>query len=199
MASGSYFLILKETDESLKDESVKELIHGYAKELDFWNNCENVEELIPNLQKTQPVKLDEYCESDEYFSISTGRIYKCLVKVDFLSDFTELKDYFEMNPYSKSGEIEISVFDAYKMLEVLNYIKNPDLWSHTVETNLLDKNEYLHVFDCISSKFYSRFETDGCSQEPFNYILHRLIEVLNTFFTINNSSEHIIKLVYKTW
>ena len=103
-----------------------------------------------------------------------------------------------MNPFAKSGEIEISEYEAYKMLEALKYIKNPDLWSHTIESSILDRNDYLKVFDELDSNFFSRFESDGEWIREENYSIDRLIDTLSTFLSIVKTQGDV-KLIYKTW
>jgi hypothetical protein len=198
MASGSCFLILKDSDISLPPQQLLELNLKHAAELDFWSTGKNPKDLIDLLQDTQLVNpdLDKF---NEWYSVSSGKVYQCLLKNDFISDFTSLKDHFSIYPYSKNGEIEFSEYEVYKMLEALKYIQNRDLWSHTMENFILDRNEFIYVFDTVSEDFYSRFDDEKIIRHEKNYTLFRLIETFATYMTIKKSSDEPIKIVYKTW
>ena len=119
MASGSYFLILKETNNILSKEELDKL-NDLNAEQDCWSNTDT--NRIDCLQNTQPIRVSEDEPVTSYYSVSTGRIYDIVCEFNFLSDFLCLKEHFEMNPWTKSGEITFSTFDIYKMLEILLYI-----------------------------------------------------------------------------
>ncbi len=202
MSSGSYFLILEDTKEIIN----KDIIDSYLdkivkKDYDLFSKFSK-EDRISNLQDTQPIPDQE--ETFYYFSISSRSKWIKLADFDFGSDFICLKNHFDMNPYSKCGELEISEFDAYKMLEILNYIKAQEYWSHFIEEFILDRNEYLQVFDLLDINFYNRFQNNKDIEWSPNsdeiYTFSKLKDCLSTFLSIKNSSdESNIKLIYKTW
>lgn len=203
MSSGSYFLILEDTKEIINKEIVDSYLDKIVKkDHDLFSKNLSKENRISNLQDTQPIPGQE--DITYYFSISSRSKWRKLADFDFGSDFICLKDYFEMNPYSKCGEIEISEFEAYKMLEILNYIKAQEHWSHFIEEFILDRNEYLRVFDLLNINFYGRFQNNkDVEYTPAPDEIHtfsRLKDCLSTFLSIKNSSdESNIKLIYKTW
>lgn len=205
MASGSYFLILKDTDKYLTSSELfeynkKQISHDF----NFCNQSD--EELILKLQETQriPNECDMF-EDDEnpvYYSKTTGKIYQTILRTDFLSEFVCLKEYFEMNPYNINGEIEINSFTALLMLQAIKYIKNPDLWSNTIESTLFYDNPFIKVFDVLSYRFMYRNDknTDNLVEDEFySYAINNLIDVLSTYFVLNKTNDKKIKLVYKTW
>ncbi len=208
MAAGSYFLILSETKNKLHSKDLKKYnLNKISFIDDLFEKNKTKEEKINSLQDTQKLILEypsdsDYQECYDYYSVTTGQIYRKHAEISFLSDFLSLKEYFELNPYSKRGEIEISVFDAYKMLEALQYISNRDLWSSTLEATILNNNEYIKVFEVMSSSFFNRFKSDLDEIEDYEYDMvniKRLIEALSTFLVIQKNSEDKIKLIYKTW
>lgn len=205
MASGSYFLILKDSDKCLASS---ELLEYNKKQIsgDFNFGNQSDEELILKLQETQKIPKEsdsyEYDENPVYYSKTTGKIYQTILKIDFLSEFVCLKEYFEMNPYNINGEIEITSFTALLMLQVIKYIKNPDLWSNTIESTLFYDNPFINVFEALSSRFMYRNDknTDSLAEDEFySYTINNLIDVLSTYFVLNKNNDKQIKLVYKTW
>jgi hypothetical protein len=205
MASGSYFLILKDTDKYLTSS---ELFEYNKKQISYdFNFCnQSDEELILKLQETQRIPKEcDIFEDDEnsvYYSKTTGKIYQTILRMDFLSEFVCLKEYFEMNPYNINGEIEINSFTALLMLQAVKYIKNPDLWSNTIESTLFYDNPFIKVFDELSSRFMYRNDknTDNLVEDEFySYAINNLIDVLSTYFVLNKTNDKQIKLVYKTW
>jgi hypothetical protein len=202
MASGSYFLILKDTGKVIDDFNLDKFNLFHAKDFDFWVENPDLRKYIDKLQDTLECTDNSDCDLDniEYYSRSNKTIYSVLAKVPFLSDFTCLKDYFYMNPYSVSGEITLSDLDIYKMREALIYIKSSSLWSKSIEDFILDKNEYLKVFDELSDNFLNRFRDEEDVYELGDATLERLIMLFDSYFLIKSSNDPgKIKLVYKTW
>lgn len=212
MASGSYFLILKDTGKVLPKEDLYSRNFKIASKMEYSllkqaETKEEIESNISRLQDTQ-VYLDKnddeeeiyFSEHEDWYSVSSGKLYKALTIVPFLSDFTCLKDYFDMNPYNSNGEITLSYLDVYKMREALTYIKGSNFWSKTIEEFLLDKNEYIRVFDELSNNFMERFsDSKNWNYYLDNYAIDKLILLFNSFMLISESSESEIKLIYKTW
>lgn len=207
MASGSYFLILSETKNKLHEKDLKKYnLNKISFVDDLFDRNKTEEDKINDLQDTQKLILeypsDDWKECYDYYSVSTGQTYRKHAEISFLSDFLCLKEYFELNPYSKHGEIEISVFDAYKMLEALQYISNKDLWNSTLEATVLNDNEYIKVFEILSSTFLYRFNANPEVTDDYEYDkinIKKLIETLTTFLTIHKNSDDKVKLIYKTW
>jgi hypothetical protein len=196
MASGSYFLILKETNNILSKEELDKL-NDLNAEKDFWSDTDT--KRIDCLQNTQPIRVSDDEPVTSYYSVATGKIYDIVCEFNFLSDFLCLKEHFEMNPWTKSGEITFSTFDIYKMLEILLYIKNPDLWSHTLESSILSNNEFLHVFDELNLNFMNRFDKSAEWNTEYDYALNRLIECFSMYLSVINNLTDKFILVYKTW
>lgn len=212
MASGSYFLILKDTGKVLPKEDLYSRNFKIASKMEYSllkqaETKEEIESNISRLQDTQ-VYLDknddkeeiDFSEHENWYSISSGKLYKVLTILPLLSDFTCLKDHFDMNPYNSNGEIALSYLDVYKMREALTYIKGSNFWSKTIEEFLLDKNEYIRVFDELSNNFMERFsDSKNWNYYLDDYAIDKLILLFNSFMLISESSESEIKLVYKTW
>lgn len=213
MASGSYFLILEKTDIVLKPEELKALNINYIMENLFvsMNTSEITDENLPlHLEKLQNYlelrnvdskNKDDFC-INHYYHKSTGNVYKIIAQADFISDFYCLKDYFGMNPYNSTGDVEIHSFELYKMIEALEYINNPDLWNRYIENTVLKKNEFISVFEYLDLAFEKRFMNfDGIDEEEnlSKYQVKRMLEVFNSFIFLIENSEKELKLVYKTW
>lgn len=212
MSSGSYFLILKDTEKVLSKEDLYSRNFKLASKMEYSllkkpETKEEIEYNISRLQDTQ-VYLDKnddeeeiyFSEHEDWYSISSGKIYKALTIIPFLSDFNCLKDHFDMNPYTPNGEISLSYLDVYKMREALIYIKGSNFWSKTIEEFLLDKNEYIRVFDELSSNFMERFsDSKEWSYYLDDWAIDKLILLFNSFMLNSNCSESEIKLVYKTY
>lgn len=213
MASGSYFLILEKTDIVLKPEELKALNINYIMENLFvsMNSSEITDESLPlHLEKLQNYlelrnvdskNKDDFC-INHYYNKSTGNVYKIIAQADFISDFYCLKDYFGMNPYNSTGDVEIHSFELYKMIEALEYINNPDLWNRYIENTILKKNEFISVFEYLDLAFEKRFMNfDGIDEEEnlSKYQVKRMLEIFNSFIFLIENSEKELKLVYKTW
>ena len=143
-------------------------------------------------------------ECYDYYSVRTGKQYKLLLKIYFLSGFNCLKEHYCMNPYFSSGEHEFTIFEIYKMLEALIYIQNKDFWNASLETSLLSHNDFISVFEELSNAFIDRFrpaDPDNYYEdyEDEKYCIKKLIDLCNAYLTISKYTEAKTKIVYKSY
>ena len=103
MPSGSYFLILRHDVEKYSDKDFEQLVK------DNYNQW-----LKNDFNPGNDYTLDEIQEFQQvndkmYVSVHSKKKYDLIMDAYFNSVFTCLKDEFNMNPYNKYGEHEISL------------------------------------------------------------------------------------------
>ena len=205
MPSGSYFLILRHDVERYSDKEFNQLVKD---NYDHW--------LKNDFNPGNDYTLDEIQEFQQvndktYVSVQSKKKYDLLMDAYFNSAFTCLKDEFNMNPYNKYGEHEISLNEAKEIVQAIDYILSFN-YSKKVE-NVLN-NYFISVFEEMYTPFYNRYkskvnkiEYNSFDENESFHILKKVKTVLDSFLLLENDNLYCedgsykfeYKLIYKAF
>lgn len=119
--------------------SYKDLLFGTQKEMH-----------IPNFLST------EIDDDKEFISLKDNKLYLNIVSTHFCSDFTILKDYYNLNQYTGYNQVELDKSTVEDMVRSINYILN---FKHSEELEQLLNSKWIELFGELLPSFINRFET----------------------------------------
>lgn len=202
MSHGSWFLILRSNKSYVTAEQIDQ----------FFKKNKNI--LNDSLFKKTKT-LDDICDyfsldyqNHLYVNVKNRKLYSELLNVHFNSQFNQLKQFYNMNPYNKYCQLVLSYSQAKRMLQTINYIR---LRKYDKDFQRILDSEYLNMFEDLDPIFEYRFSTiDKQYKDSGQYtyqcqlaenIFNRLFNVLNTYITMVNqkpSNDQFI-LVYNAY
>ena len=208
MASGSYFVILRyNNDNKFYDKSI---IDNYI--VDFKEYARNRFNSAVNIEKYQKLPLnlkfdDMFDEPKEfrYVSIDTYKIYDEIGTFYFISGFTKLKEFYNMDAF-RNSEVEISLETAQEIKIAAEYLLNRDYSLKTED--LLDNyfirclGEQLPSYEHFISGNEEPFDNNDCFECEGRNFLRKTLDVMRTFIRLmneNSLNEAEYKLIYYCW
>lgn len=207
MSSGSHFILLRHSKsiehEKVTESYIKEFIDEYNKRNGFLTK----ETFESQTFYKYPLSLDYDLDKVNCFkwvSFSNRQLYDEIFICNFLSDFTQLREEFNLDSYRKS-EIIIDNVLAMRMKMAVDYLLGRD---YSLKTEDLLHNQYIRIFGEILPSYESflagkkftdhndYFEKSGHS------VLKRLQYLLNTYVWLDNERDEDqceYFLIYQVW
>lgn len=189
MSFESQLIILRKStndDIYFKEEKLKEIKNSY-KELfkDFLFDKEQIENF--KFPEFLPIKLDE---DDKFISLVDNQEYLNIVSTHFCSDFTILKDYFNLNQYTGNNQVVLDEKLVKEMLQSINYILN---FKHSIELEDLLNLHWIEKYGKLLPSFINRFDSkcknclsneDKEFEYTGKYILNRVRTIFETYLLL---------------
>lgn len=186
MSSGSVLNILrsnKKHKHTVRNKIINNKIEEFKSNLAGLVSAENI--IIPNYLMFED-------NMDVMLSIKDKQYFNILLDAHFSSQFTELKDEYNLNPYNGTNQVVIDIHTAKEMLQAIKYLLSRN-YSLGIE-DILD-NYWISVFSELLPSYYTQNITDSefinenkDIEQEGKYILTKFKTVLETYILLVNEN-----------
>lgn len=207
MSSGSYFVLLRRSksieNEKVTDEYIKNFIDEYNK-----RNCCLGNETFDNQEFYKyPLSFDYDFEKTDHFkwvSFKDHQIYDEIFICRFLSDFTQLREEFNLDSYKRS-ELIIDNVLAMKLKMAVDYLLSRNF---SLKTEDILNNRYIRILgeilpsyeSFLSNKKFTNF--NDYFEKNGHTVLKKLQYLLDSYIWIDNDRDEEqceYFLIYHVW
>lgn len=205
MSSGSYFVILKNSQTKLNQQQLHAanltrvgddiIMHGQKDNIQQYTK-----QCIERLSDMQVLTYSDQFSIAKFYDKNDGTIWDKILSIEFNSELTAIKQYFYMNPYHNTADRQISYNQCCKMIQACQYILNGTMYNQAFE--LILDNCWINTIGEQVGGFENRFTSKLVLSELQKNLLTRIRNGLITFKTIidqNDTQHSLYKLVYKVW
>ena len=186
MSSGSVLNILrsnKKHKHTVRNKIINNKIEEFKSNLAGLVSAENI--TVPNYLMFED-------NMDIMLSIKDKQYFNILLDAHFSSQFTELTDEYNLNPYNGTNQVVIDIHTAKEMLQAIKYLLSRN-YSLGIE-DILD-NYWISVFSELLPSYSSQNitnteiinENNEFEQEG-KYILTKFKTVLETYILLVNEN-----------
>ena len=205
MSTGSYFILLRKSkfnEKIIKDE-VDKYINDYNKLYNqpygYINDSFENQEFFKFPLTLETIQPNYF----KWVSFKNYLIYDEIFICNFLSSFTQLREYFNLDPYKKS-ELIIDFNVANDIKIAIDYLLSRNF---SLKIEDIMNNQWIRIFGELLPSYETFLEgkkfTNYNNEEENDgrYILTKLQNVFNTYIWINNENDDDCEyfLIYHVW
>jgi hypothetical protein len=145
------------------------------------------------------IKLDEF---GEYISVNDKHIYIDIMNMHFLTEFSVLKDEFNLYSNSNAGQVEIDINTANELLTAVNYLLGKN---YSDQFEIILNNYYVKLLGELLPSYQYRNSSNSIDYEDAEfessgiYYLKKMQAILQAYIWMekeNTCNEYVYKLIY---
>jgi hypothetical protein len=145
------------------------------------------------------IKLDEF---GEYISVNDKHIYIDIMNMHFLTEFSVLKDEFNLYSNSNAGQVEIDINTANELLTAVNYLLGKN---YSDQFEIILNNYYVKLLGELLPSYQYRNSSNSIDYEDAEfersgiYYLKKMQAILQAYIWMekeNTCKEYVYKLIY---
>jgi hypothetical protein len=199
MSCPSEFIILRRNYISTEQEDTfiegKQLEWKKTQLISYLKSEDELKDVItPNF-----IKLDEF---GEYISVNDKHIYIDIMNMHFLTEFSVLKDEFNLYSNSNAGQVEIDINTANELLTAVNYLLGKN---YSDQFEIILNNYYVKLLGELLPSYQYRNSSNSIDYEDAEfersgiYYLKKMQAILQAYIWMekeNTCKEYVYKLIY---
>ncbi len=199
MSCPSEFMILRRNYISSEQEDKfiedKQLEWKKTQLISYLKSEDELKDVItPNF-----IKLDEF---GEYISVKDKHIYIDIMNMHFLTEFSVLKDEFNLYSNSNAGQVEIDINTANELLTAVNYLLGKN---YSDQFEIILNNYYVKLLGELLPSYQYRNSSNNIDYEDAEfersgiYYLKKMQAILQAYIWMekeNTCKEYVYKLIY---